>query len=311
MLRRADEREKEAFRRVERTVRRTRPRAGTRGLESLAVAGGTIERGWLGRLRVRFEGNAADFDPENRPESRELSDEEESLWVNIQKIMETAAPRADPEWNLISMRIGPRVLSRLVSGTVVTFTPNGVAASASRPRVQTRPKLRSHSRTLVRSEALLLAAVDAFLRETDNILQPAVGANNGPGTPASRTRARYVGASLPMFRTHHFPRGKWHKCPICHAPVVKGRFNPRVPFAQFRAGRGSIRDLRGTFLSRLRETYLVLDPESVLGSPTSQEEDATPSRVREAAFSAEVSAANRTVERRASLGVPDFRSQDD
>src|SRR5207249_12154944 len=71
------------------------------------------------------------------------------------------------------------------------------------------------------------------------------------------------------------------------------------------------RDLRGTFLSRLRETYLVLDPESVLGSPTSQEEDATPSRVGEAPFSVEVSAANRTDERRASLGVPDFRSEDD
>jgi hypothetical protein len=348
VLRPADEWETDAFLRVELTLRRTRPRLGPRGLESLAVPDGAIERGWLGRLRVRFEGGAGDFDPENRPESRDLSDEEESLWTNIQNVMETAAPRADPQWNLISMRIGPRVLSRLVSGTVVTFIPNGVADSVSRAGVQTRPKPPLGSRAAAPTNARLFGVVEAFLQDVvasvsgpgvqarsrpsarepsrrrrpvsspestplqqiDNIWGPAAGTNGGPKTQAP-VRARSVGASLPMFRGQKYPRGKWHKCPVCHAPVVKGRFNPRVPFTQFRAGRGSIRDLRGSFLSRLRETYLVLEPGSVLESPASGEDDTTRLDELEEALSEEASAPNRPVERGAPAEGPDVQAQDD
>lgn len=259
MLRRANEHEAAAFSLVERTMQRTRPRVGTLGLQGIEGPEGPIERGSLGRLRVRFDGQDSDFEPENRLESRPASDAEITLWRGLQKLLVTTKPVADLEGNLVSMRLGPRVLRRLPHGTVITFVPNGTppfrgSLDLSHPQVRPQTELERPS------EAELLRAIDRFLYERDDPHGPMQDEWKAPLTTARQ-------ASHILFTTlGHGRRGtrvKWHRCPLCHTPVVKGLFNPRIPFAALR-GQGGIRDLRGGYLTRLRETYLIPDANSVL-----------------------------------------------
>ncbi len=281
MLRPSSERENAAFRLVERTLRRARPQVGARGLESLILPKGTIERGSLGRLRFRFNGQPSDYEPENGPKTRRLSDAEATYWTYLQEMVANASPIADSQWNLVSMRLGPRVLRRLPTGRVVTFEPNGgprPATSFDSPSTGMIEELDFLMATPSSRELELLAAIDAFLLEVDAVLStPERKVDDG-----SRARARAaarrsmrlanLGASAAFVRGRHRARGKWHKCPICRTPVVKGRFNPRIPVGLVRPGGGTIRDLRGGFLSRLRETYLMADPASVLEPPEIQDE---------------------------------------
>lgn len=267
MLRPANEHETAAFLLVERTLRRTRPLVGARGLRSVVVPEGTIERGSLGRLRLRFDGTDSDDEPENRLGTRPVSDEETTWWTGLRKMLDTAKPVADSEWNLVSMRIGTRVLSRLRFGSVVTYDPDGTPPFRSSLDVSLsggRSDSQKPKRSPSLSEAELLAAIDAFVREGDSAL--------GPEPPLApqwelAKAARHPGHFGVLAQLSHARKGsrsKWHRCPICRAPVVNGRFNDRIPFGSIRAGEGSIRDLRGGYLSRLRETYLISDPDSLI-----------------------------------------------
>ncbi len=258
-------------------MRRTRPLVGARGLESMIVPEGKIERGWLGRLRMRFSGHESDFEPENRVETRPLSFEEATWWNGLQKMVDAARPIADSQWNLVTMRIGPRVLSRLPLGSVVTFQPNGTPPfkGSFTPTVpEAQPASDVATRLAARREADLLRAIDSFLHEDDGLSHLESSATTGWDLAATVKRPGFRGASSPSIRSTKLGRSKWHKCPICRAPVVRGRFNPRIPFGSLRPGLGSIRDLRGGYLSRLRETYLVEDPDSILESAKFNEESA-------------------------------------
>jgi hypothetical protein len=267
MLRPANDHETAAFFLVERTLQRTRPLLGARGLRSVVVPEGTIERGSLGRLRLRFDGNDPDDEPENRFVTRPVSDEEATWWTGLRKMLDAAKPIADSEWNLVSMRIGSRILSRLPLGSVVTYDPDGSAPfrgsldlSLSGGRSDSRRPRRSPSW----SEAELLAAIDAFVREgavpldSESSLAPQWELAKAARHPG------HLGVLAQLSHGRRGSRGKWHRCPICRAPVVNGRFNQRIPFGSLRAGEGSIRDLRGGYLSRLRETYLISDPDSLI-----------------------------------------------
>ena len=262
VLRRANDHEAAAFYLVEQTLRRARPQISSRGLQSITMESGRIERGSFGRLRFRFDGTDSDFEPENPIESRPISDEEATVWNGLQKMMDTTKPVLDPEGNLLSMRIGPRVLRRLPLGSVVTFVPDGIppfTGSFSLTRQKTR-----RERELARpTEAELLAAIDEFLRELEAFADsdPRLMAPWNPGSAPNRAGNRGV---APFTRTHRHSRGKWHKCPICHTPVVKDRFNPRIPTGSLRPGAGTIRDLKGGYMSRLRETYLLEETTSLL-----------------------------------------------
>lgn len=261
MLRRANEHETAAFFLVERSLRRTRPRVGALGLKALETPDGRIERGSLGRLRFRFDGKASDFEAENREETRSLSEDEQDLWNGIQRIVTTTKPVADSDWNLLSMRIGPRILRRLPLGGVVTYVPNG-----------TPPFKGSFTVVLPQdefdlpkpSESQILHAIDAFVDEDDHVWT--LGASTlgdwAARSPRGRQAEHIFATSLGHGRIQH--RGKWHKCPICHTPVVKGLFNPRIPYGPLLPGTGSIRDLRGGYLARLRETYLIAEPNSLV-----------------------------------------------
>lgn len=273
VLRRADERENAAFLLLERTMRQTRPQIGVLGLKSLMVREGTIERSSLGRLRFRFTGGESDFAPENRLRTRPLSDKEVTHWASLQKLVDETRPVVDPQGNLISMRVGSRVLSRLRLGGVVTFVPNGTSIHGGKPddpatAAMRRPGRPSPSR--FGNEATLLSAIDAFLRERDGFESARVRVRIGWG----HARAASMWGDGGLFvagRGHRHSRSKWHKCPICRMPVARGRFNPRIPVGTVRPGVGSIRDLRGGYLSRLRETYLLEDPLSLLPSPDSRD----------------------------------------
>lgn len=269
MLRRANEHETTAFLLVERTLRRTRPQVGARGLESILVPEGTIECGSLGRLRFRFDGRSSDVEPENELATRPLSEEEATLWMHLRRLVDVAGPVADPQWNLVSMRIGERVLRRLPRGTLVTHAPDGAPpfkGSLEGVKPGTRPWSDLALPSVSPGEAALLAAIDAFLREDDRLSRGRLRTKGASSWATPAERAGYLGLSAPLRRSPHLPRSKWQRCPICRTPVVKSRFNPRIPQAALDPGTGAIRDLRGGFLSRLRETYLMAEPESVLKS---------------------------------------------
>ncbi len=272
MLRRANEHETAAFLLVERTLRRTRPHVGTLGLKALHTPDGRIERNSLGRLRFRFDGNGSDFEPENRADTRPVSEDEMSLWNGLQRIVSATKPVADPEWNLLSMRIGPRVLRRLPLGGVVTYLPDGTppfkgSFSLVRPELEVvRP-----------GEADLLRAIDAFLAEDDRVwtLDATTLGPWAPRTGTGRQAVHIFSSTL----GHGRPKGKWQRCPICHAPVVKGLFNPRIPVGTLQPGQGAIRDLRGGYMARLRETYLIPEPNSLV--KTSPPPDVIPQEPRD------------------------------
>lgn len=244
-------------------MKRRRPQVGYGGLRSIALAGGRIERRAFGRLRFRFDGAESDFEPENRMDRGQVSDEQATVWVGLQRMMDATKPVLDAEGNLVSMRIGPRVLRRLPLGSVVTFVPDGTPPFTGSVGLSL-PKLRQ--RELARlSEAELLAAIDEFVREREWVVDRGLRlmAPWNPGSAPNRAGNRGV---APVTRTHRHSRGKWHKCPICHTPVVKDRFNPRIPVGSLRPGAGSIRDLKGGYMSRLRETYLLEETTSILES---------------------------------------------
>lgn len=264
MLRRANDHEAAAFFLVEQTMRRTRPQVGYGGLRSITLPEGRIERGSFGRLRFRFDGTESDFEPENRIESRPLSEEEATVWNGLQRMMNETRPVLDSEGNLLSMRIGPRTLRRLPLGSVVTFVPDGTPpfTGSFGPTLE---KMRRRELTRL-SETELLAAIDEFILEGELLTDPDVRlmAPWNPGSAPNRAGNRGIAS---FSRTHRHSRGKWHKCPICHTPVVKDRFNPRIPVGSLRPGAGTIRDLKGGYMSRLRETYLLEETTSLLESP--------------------------------------------
>lgn len=270
MLRRANEHETAAFYLVERTLRRTRPRVGTLGLKALETQDGWIERGSLGRLRFRFDGKAADFEPENRMESRPLTDDEMDLWNGIQRIVSVTKPVADSAWNLVSMQIGPRTLRRLPLGGVVTYVPNGTPPfKGSFTIALPEPELDIPRPT----ESQLLHAIDTFLEEDDRVwtLDASTLGDWAARSPHGRQAEHIFATTLGHGRMQH--RGKWHKCPLCHTPVVKGLFNPRIPYGTLEPGMGAIRDLRGGYMARLRETYLIAEPNTFSRSSVDQDGD--------------------------------------
>jgi len=282
MYRRATEREKAAFLLVARTVRRTRPQLSRRGLESVVLPTGTITRGTLGRLRLLSGESGSDGVPEDRHETRSLSDDERSSWVRIKDMVSKLGPIADSDGNLVSMHLGQRFLCLSPHGTVFTIAPDGTSAFGGSfdPSVPERkPGLemgRPHIHPL-RWEAGLLAAIDAFVADATGTAHVSPETIQG-WDPARASRAGgSLRASSPM-RGRKFGHGKWSKCPLCHAPVVMGRFNPRIPYGRLRPGSGSIVDLRGGYLSRLRETYIVEEQESVIESSESIEEPTSDSQ---------------------------------
>ncbi len=261
---------------------------GARGLRSMELPDGRMERDLLGRLRFRFDGHAADFEPENGDgngdggnggngnggngngwKTRKPSELEVSRWHDLERIVDASNPVADAEWNLVSMKLGPRVLRRLPLGRVVAFVPDGTPPYKAPlglrvPEVAPEPEI---PRMTVEE---LLEAIDDFLRELEEYddTDPPLMAPWKPGT--NETRAGNHGILAPWSNGHKHTRGKWAKCPICHTPVVKDRFNPRIPVGSLRPGAGSIRDLRGGYLSRLRETYLLPETNSLVQSRESR-----------------------------------------
>lgn len=264
MLRRANEHEAAAFFLVERTMQRTRPRVGLFGLKVLETPDGRIERDPLGRLRFRFDGHGGDYEPENAPPPRPPSQAEVSLWNRVQKTLSEVKPVADPQGNLVSMRLGSRVLSRLPLGSIVAYVPGGTPPFQG--SLSTSPSAVRPQTELSRwREAEFFSALEAFLHETG---PPAVGVSSlgAPWAPPKpgRQASSIVLATLGHGRRHG--RAKLQRCPLCRAPVVKSLFNPRIPYGNLAAGSGSIRDLRGGYLSRLRETYIIADPNSIIPS---------------------------------------------
>ncbi len=262
MLRRANEHEAAAFFLVERTMRRMRPRVGVLGLKTLHTPDGRIERNSLGLLRFRFDGNGEDFEPENRVETRPVSQDEQSLWDWLQKMVSSARPVADSEWNLISMRLGARILRRLPLGGVVTYVPNGTPPFKGSFKPTVRPERPEPALSLA-AELEILRAIDRFVNEEDHLWDPNLRVMEKWTVPATPRQASHI-LTTSLGHGRHRTRGKWQRCPLCHTPVVKGLFNPRIPFGQLRPGSGVIRDLRGGYLSRLRETYLLSDPNSLI-----------------------------------------------
>lgn len=278
VLRPANQHETAAFFLVERTLRRTRPLLGTRGLRAAVVQEGTIERSSLGRLRLRFNGNDSDDEPDNRVTTRPLSDEEVAWWAGLRRMVDAAKPVTDSQWNLVSMRIGPRVLSRLPLGSVVAYDPNGTppfkgSLDLSLSGGQRSPRPPRRVRPFIEVE--LLAAIDAFIREGEPPMGPEPALAPQWELAKNARHPDHLGVLAQWGHGRRGSKGKWHRCPICHAPVVNGRFNQRIPFGSIRAGEGSIRDLRGGYLSRLRETYLISDPNSLIApSPPRRDDEA-------------------------------------
>ncbi len=248
-------------------MRRARPQVGVLGLKAIEVPDGRIERNSLGLLRVRFDGNGHDLSPENQIESRPVSETELIQWNGLQRMVSTAKPVADHQGNLVSMRLGARVLRRLPLGGVVTFLPDGTPPfkGSFRPSVPLAPVRSAWS---LEAELELLRAIQVFVSEEEHPWDPNLRVMTRWTTPTSPRQASHiVTTSLGHGRYH--ARGKWQRCPLCHTPVVKGLFNPRIPYGQLRAGSGAIRDLRGGYLSRLRETYLLSDPNSLISASDS------------------------------------------
>ena len=271
MLRRANDHEAAAFFLVERTMRRTRPRVGRLGLKALETPDGRIERDPLGRLRFRLDGHDGEdghdggFEPENGTPYRPLSADEVSLWNGLEHTLTAMKPVADNEGNLVSMRLGSRVLSRLPLGGIVTYLPDGTPPFKGSVR-SPPPTARPETELSRWREAEFYAALDAFLKEEDRRPgpDPTLGPPWTPPKREGRTASSIVLATLGHGRRHG--RTKLQRCPLCRAPVVKDLYNPRIPYGTLASGSGSIRDLRGGYLARLRETYIIADPNSVVSS---------------------------------------------
>lgn len=256
-------------------MQRARPRMGALGLKAFELPDGRVERGSLGRLRFHFDGKAGDFEPENDDHGRAVSEEELGAWNGLQRMVTVMKPVTDPRWNLLSMRLGDRVLRRLPLGGVVTFVPDGTQPFRSSLDV-TPPK--PERRLGPRSESEILRAIDEFLREEERlrVADPDAAATWRPPPSTARQTSHVIWTTLGHGRGR--PRGKWHKCPLCHTPVVRGPYNPRIPFGAIRPGSGAIKDLRGGYLSRLRETYLIGDPQTLLVSPGAPVEERAAAR---------------------------------
>lgn len=264
MLRHANDHEEAAFYLVERTVRRTRPRVGTLGLKAADLPEGRIERNPIGLLRFRFDGHASPLEYENPMPTRRLSAEERAMWNDLSRMIVVARPVMDDEWNLVSMHLGTRTVQRLPQGGIVTHDPHGRSPFRGSLDLAKLGRRNEPDREDLRIKALLLA-IDVFLMEEERVWEE-------PQKPTEwkpRTMADAFGGSRMSTVFGHGRRGghgKWHRCPVCHAPVVRGPYNPRIPVGLVRAGSGAIRDLRGGYMSRLRETYLLDDPTTILGT---------------------------------------------
>lgn len=232
------------------------------GLRSITLPEGRIERGLFGRLRFRFDGTESDFEAENLIDTRPVSDEEATVWEGLQRMVDITRPEFDDEGNLVSIRIGPRVLRRLPLGSVVALVPDGTppftgSFKLSLPRLAPAPAFPRAT------EAELLEAIDAFLREAVSPWDPdrPLMTPWNPGSAPNRAGNRGI---APFSQAHRHSRGKVQRCPICHTGLVKDRFNPRIPLGNLRPGDGTIRDLKGGYMSRLRETYLLEETTSLI-----------------------------------------------
>lgn len=263
MLRRANEHEEAAFFLVERTVRRTRPRVGPLGLKAAEVPEGRIERNPIGLLRFRFDGNSSAYEYENPMPTRRLSGDERAMWNDLSRMIVVAKPVMDSEWNLVSMQLGARRLQRLPLGGIITHDPHGRSPFRGSLDLSKLGRRHDPDREDLRARALLLA-IEVFLMEEERVWE------EPPQAPEWKPRTvvdPYAGSRMSTAFGHgRRGHGKWHRCPMCHSPVVRGPYNPRIPYGTVRAGSGSIRDLRGGYMSRLRETYLLDDPASLLGT---------------------------------------------
>lgn len=269
MFRPANDQETAAFFLVERTMQRARPRVGTLGLRSIEVEDGRIERDSLRRLRFRFDGNGFDFEAENRVETRPLSEREATRWRSVERVVVTAKPVTDPDWNLVSMRIGARVLSRLRFGTVIAFVPDGTPPFQGSLNVSLQiPPPAPELELPLRNEAELLRAIDDFVRDGGDLSRREPP--GPPWTPGTQTTGvgSYV-VSPHLLHNRRKGRSKWAKCPLCHAPVVHDRWTVRIPVGTVGAG-GTIRDLRGGYVLRLRETYILPPSNSLVNTPDSR-----------------------------------------
>lgn len=265
MLRRANDHETVAFFLVEETIRRTQAVVSPRGLRSVALPEGRIERGFFGRLRFRFDGSESDFEPENLNETRAVTEEEVVVWEGLQKMVDVIRPEVDGRGNLVSIRLGPRVLRRMPLGSVVTLLPDGTPPFTGSFQLSLPKRLTAPPRRRL-SEGELLAALDEFICERDRIeaSDPRLLEPWNPGSGAARAANRGI---APVTRTHRHARGKAYRCPLCHVAIVKDRFNPRIPVGNVHPGTGSIRDLKGGYLARLRETYLLEETTSLIEPP--------------------------------------------
>ena len=259
-------------------MQRTHPRVGPLGLKAFEVAAGRVERGSLGRLRFRFDWKATDFEAEIDGGDRAVSDAEVSTWNDLQRIVAVMKPVMDPRWNLLSLRLGDRVLRRLPLGGVVTFVPDDTPPFRS-SLVVSPP--RAHRELQTTRESELLRAIDEFLREEAGLRgpEPEVSPPWQPPPLTARQASHVIWTTLGQGRGH--PRGKWHKCPLCHTPVVRGPYNPRIPVGLIRPGTGAIKDHRGGYLSSQPETYLIRDPQTVLVSPERSAAQAKVARARD------------------------------
>ena len=264
VLRRANDHEEAAFYLVERTVRRTRPRVGPLGLKAAHLPEGRIERNPIGFLRFRFDGSGSVYEYENPMPTRRLSGHERAMWDDLSRMIVVAKPVVDSEWNLLSMQLGARTLQRLPLGGIVTHDPRGRSPFRGSLDLSKLGRRNEPDREDLRARALL-HMIDVFLLEEERVWEePPKPAEWKPRTIADP----YAGSRLSTTFGHgrRGALGKWHRCPMCHSPVVRGPYNPRIPYGTVRAGSGGIRDLRGGYMSRLRETYLLDDPTSLLGT---------------------------------------------
>ncbi len=228
---------------------------------------GTVERGSHGRLQLRDSERKSSLRP-NGHKSHTPSEEETSSWERTQKLIALLEPIADSNWNLVSMRIGPRLLCRPPPmGSVVLLEPDGTppfegAFGRWVPLVRPESEVALRPGLPTDAEVALLHEIDFFIAEADRELLRA--------EPQSSWESSWsiAIAGTGYFRTGRRTRDgklgdrKWGKCPICHAPVVKGRFNPRIPHGKLQPDKGSVVDLRGGYLSRLRETHIVEEPKT-------------------------------------------------
>jgi len=230
----------------------------------MVVPKGVIERGRFGKLRLRHRDEFV-RDAENGSKVRRLYADELTGWWRLQRLLEVVSPRTDRDFNLVQMRIGPRLLQCSPLGELVVVEREGTApfdvaqANADMSLVKTGLELPSVSRGL--SEDEVLFAILQFVEENELSAGPQVARDKKIKSSESRRGALlHRGPAAVGHRI--LERSRWSRCPICRAPLVLSRHNPRILHSKLRPGRGSIVDLAGGYMSRLKETSLLREPRS-------------------------------------------------